>query len=370
MNRIILFSLLCLYAFFVSAQEAEQLYNRNDSIVKQIAEKYAKQNAGGDSIKMASLKQAIQESFYNYWKKAKTSFRISALNKLALNREQLQSEVNSLAKLVNSRKQEKPKADATALKNQLEKATIEANNAEAEKLRLETTLLSLKESVAEAEKRIEDFNESGNTIIALQSSIAEAVNQAYKRCGGSIEEALPQEMDEAINAFENNKESLQPIMEGKEFTDLVKKVSKIKQFKPFFDKVKEAIAQMKNDFDEKTNTSLVTELNSLSKKISLTKDQQAEKSKLVKALQLQSRAYRNLNAIINDIKDENGERKIEDIIKDAFDLTVPDILENIKGTQCYSHYYEKINSILSDIRNNAGKKKGESLTRYLDNLRF
>ena len=375
MNRIILFFLLCLYSLFVSAQNAEPLYSRNDSIVEIIAEKYAKNN-GEDSMMVASLKQSIIDAFDSYWKKAKTSFKTSALNKLKDDCNTLQATVDSLSEEIKKKKQETQETDTAALNRQLEHARQEAERAKLEKTRMDSTLGAWRQQVVEARTKVDEFKSSGNDIIALQSSIVEGINKAKAQCTGSLEEAQLDIMTSAWKTFNANKESLRTLMEPTEMNKLEPEALTIYNFIPFFSKVQEAIRQMKEEkFDEKKNISLMNSLNKAPK--GLTKEQQTERKNLVNALKYQTNAYKNLTTIINDLLEKsrnNVKFDVNDTINEWTSyldfLDWKGILENINGKKCYSHYYGKINSVLEDIRKNASGKKGEKLTKYLKNLEF
>ena len=363
MYKILLTGILCFQALCSQAQSEERLYIKNqhvmDSIIAQIDEKYK----DSDVTPKESFKAAIRESFDNYWKdkKVKTKLKVSEFIGLIEQKKALVKVCDSLQILVPKAEQQ----DGVNLEEQLKNAEEEAKQEESKLQEKQDELTALQRQLEEDQKK----TKSDNSIVALLSGIEQDIKAASSKCDGSLKVTNDdlELMKRASEEFKKNEDDLQTFASSP-YNTLEGQVKKIDELLPLFGAIHEAIQQMgEKRYDEKTNVELINRIKT--PKATISADQKRERDGIIAALVNQKNAFRNINAIMDDIR-ESPDINVDDVIQIAHGRMDKGLIEEVDGKTMYNRYYTVFNRVLNDIRKMKPNemKKGE-LEKKLNELK-
>lgn len=370
MNRIHILCILCLFSLLVKAQNNDGLFFKDQALIEQIAEHYAKN--GSDDGQKASFKQAILEAFDNYWKnkKAKSSLKISEIQNYSEKRSDLESKIataeDSIAKLRKTMEEE----DSKLLMSQLEKGKKDASLADS---LLKTKKLELESCQNELKKQqtlIADSKKSGNNLQAILASVEQDIENAFLQVNGKLCETDVELMNQAVSGFQENIDDFKEIFEPKQYDELTSKYEKIRKILPLCIAIHNAIVQMgENRYDEHNNNKIrkeiVGELNNAGKA------HEKEINEVITALDNQNSAFTNINWIINNFKKYNdlGNIDVEGTIEMNLSFLDDNLVVNNRGQKSYNKYYKVFNNALDSIRRKVPSiKTNDQLGKFLDKL--
>lgn len=371
-SRIVVLT-LCFFSLCAHAQDDVRLYQKKTDIVEQIANKIAKMHAN-DSMPEASFREAILESFENYWtnKNCKSKLKLSFLETRQAERTALQTEIVTLRDSVAKLKSAADQVNAEQIEQQIldaQEEALAANNLFKEK---KEELVSKQKALEEKRALLDKFQKSGNKLQALAENVNEQLAESYRQCSsGKLSEVDILLMTQAVADFEENQADIKDLVEVNQYIKMTQYVGTVKKYLPLCNALNKAVEQMGcNSFNEKTNETLKAEIKSY--RVNLSKDQREEYNAIVFALDSQKKAFGNLNYILEDVRTstEFPNINISESIEFSQSFLAKELIETIDGRTYYNHYYKLFNKELDNLRKNIPAiKKKDKLEAYLNEIK-